>query len=416
LMVFLLPDILEHLSFSSVTSFFREGTPFERFALLIFIILVFPPLCEKAGIPGIVGLIAAGIILGPHVMNIGNPGTSASQTLYSLGKLFLLFLVGLEIDIDEFEEKKNRSMLFGVLSLGFPLLFGTLISRSFGYSWNASVLIGSLFASHTLIGFPIIQKLKLTAREFWTVTAGATILTDIIALLILGLCIMVHTGGFSIGLLGAQIMQLVVYCFVVLVGFSWLSETLLKNKLKSEESQFLFVFTILVVASIMAQLIHLEGIVGAFLAGIAVNRALKGSPVKEKLRFFAAALFVPAFFVIIGTKIDFHDMEADMLTHIRLTATLIGGFFLAKYAAAYVIGKIYRYSRTEVCAIWSLSMPQVAATITAAFVAYESKNAAGARLIDDPVLYSIITLMIITVIVGPILTERFGKRIARNES
>ncbi|MFC1570673.1 cation:proton antiporter [Candidatus Omnitrophota bacterium] len=416
LLVFLLPDFLEHLTYSNVITFFREGTPFERFALLLFVVLIFPPLCEKIGIPGIIGLIGAGIILGPHVMKIGAPNMPGFVTLYSLGKVFLLFLIGLEIDMDDFQKKKGRSMLFGVFSLGFPLLTGIFIGKAFGYSWNSSVLIGSLFASHTLIGLPIIQKLKLAAKEFWTVTVGATILTDIVALLILGVCIMVHMGGFSFALFGTQILQLVIYCFVVLVGFSWLSETLLKNKLKSEESQFLYVFIIIIVASVGAQLIHLEDIVGAFLAGIAVNRALKKSPVKEKLRFFASTIFVPIFFIIIGAKIDFHDMEADLLAQIGLVSALIVGFFLAKYAAAYAIGKIYKYSRTEVCEIWSLSMPQVAATLTAAFVAYEKKNAAGVRLIDDAVLYSIFILMIITVIVGPILTERFGKRIVSEDT
>jgi len=159
LLLFLLADVLEHLTSSGVISFFREGTPFERFALLVFIILVFPPLCEKIGIPAIVGLVGAGIILGPHVMNIGAPATSASQTLYSLGKLFLLFLVGLEMDVDEFQQKKDSSILFGAFSLGFSLLCGTLIGRVFGYSWNASILIGSLFASYTLISFHIIHKI-----------------------------------------------------------------------------------------------------------------------------------------------------------------------------------------------------------------------------------------------------------------
>ena len=411
-MVFLLPDLLEHFTFGKVATFFREGTPFERFALLLFVILIFPPLCERISIPGIIGLIGAGVIFGPHVMKIGDPNAPGAQLLYSLGKVFLLFIVGLEIDMDDFQKKKDRSMLFGVLSLGFPLLAGIVIGKFFGYSWNASILIGSLFASHTLIGLPIIQKLKLTAKEFWTITVGATILTDITALLILGLCIMVHTGGFSFALFGAQILELVIYCFVVLVGLSWLAETIFKNKMKSEESQFLFVFVILVVASVGAQLIHLEDIVGAFLAGIAVNRAVKSRPVKEKLRFFASTIFIPAFFILIGAKINFHAMESDMMSNLALVSVLVVGFFLAKYAASYFIGKIYKYPRTEVLAMWSLTMPQVAATLTAAFVAYEKKNAAGVRLIDETVLYSIFILMIITVIVGPILTERFGRRIA----
>lgn len=416
ILVFLIPNILEHFSFGKITNFFREGSPFERFSLILFIILVFPPLCEKVGIPGLIGLVGMGVIIGPHVMKIVEPTAEGGQLFYSLGKVFLLFLVGLEIDLDDFEKKKKRSMLFGVFSVGFPLLTGIAIGKLFGYNWNASVLIGSLFASHTLIGLPIIQKLKLTGKEFWTVTVGSTILTDITALLILGGCIMIHMGGFSVALFGAQIIELVVYCFVVLVGLSWLGETLLRDKLKSQESQFLFVFFILTVASIGAQLIHLEDIVGAFLAGIAVNRAIKSSPVKDKLRFFASTLFVPAFFIIIGAKIDFNAMGKDMSSHILLVSAIVTGFFIAKYAAAFCISKIYKYSRTETLAIWSLSMPQVAATLAAAFVAFEKKNSAGVGLIDDSVLYSIFVLMLITVIVGPILTERFGKRIVTEDN
>ena len=344
-------------------------------------------------------------------MKIGDPRTESSQLLYSLGKVFLLFMAGMEINIHDFKNKKERSILFGVLALGFPLLAGVAAGKSFGYSWNASFLIGSLFASHTLLGLPIIQKLKLTAKEFWTITVGSTMLTDIISLLILGLCIMVHTGGFSAGLFTSEILKIIIYCFIVLVGLTWLGETLLKKRLKSDENQFLFVFFILLVSSIGAQMINLEDIVGAFFAGIVVNNTLTNTRVKEKIRFFVSAFFVPVFFIIIGTKINFHAMERDMLTHIGLISTLVVGFFLAKYAAAFTIGKIYKYPRSQVLTMWSLSMPQVAVTLTAAFVAYETRNPSGARLIDQSVLNSIFILMIITVIVGPILTERFGKRI-----
>ena len=414
-LLFLVPWFIEHLSFDKVTTFFREGTAFERFGLLLFVILILPLLCERIGVPGMIGLVAAGVILGPHFMRIVDPKSPGSEMLYSLGKIFLMFVAGLEIDLKNFSKKKDRSIVFGILTFGIPLFAGTAIGRVFGYSWNTSVLIGSLFASHTLIGLPIIQKLKLVTKEFFSVTIGATMFTDIVALFVLALCITVHMGSFSWTLLGVEILESVVYCFIVLVGFSWLSESVLKHRLKTQESQFIFVFAILVIASIGAQIINLEGIVGAFLAGIAVNRALRGSPVREKLHFLAAALFVPAFFIMIGLRIDLYEMESDMLAHLGLISAIVVVFFLAKYAAAYIVGKIYKYSKDETLEIWSLTIPQVAATLTAAFVAYEKKNAAGVRLIDQSILYAVFVLLIITVITGPVLTERFGKRIVSKE-
>jgi Kef-type K+ transport system membrane component KefB len=173
---------------------------------------------------------------------------------------------------------------------------------------------------------------------------------------------------------------------------------------------------LVVVAAIGAELINLEGIIGAFLAGVALNRAVQQTVAKEELEFLGNTLFVPAFFLTVGFLIDVRVFMATMMSNIGLVAAIVGGLIVAKLLAAITASRAFGYSRNQCLIMWSLSLPQVAATLAAALVAYESKNPAGQRLIDEPILNSIIVLMVVTSILGPVLTERFGQRLVATDA
>lgn len=384
-----------------------------RFALTLAIFLFVPKLCQRIGLPSAVGLLAAGVVFGPSCLAIAPKSPPVAAFFSDIGKLLLMFFAGLEIDITQFNQTRNRSLVFGIFTFLLPLLAGIGVGRMFGYDWLAALLIGSLLASHTLLGFPILQRQGLTDNEAVTVTVGATIFTDLGSLLILAICLPVHSVGFSAQAFAVQLIELAIYVPVVLLGLSALARRFLRRRGDSTENQFFLILLIMILAAEGAELIHLEAIIGAFLAGLAVNRSLKHSEAKEQLEFLANTLFIPAFFLTIGFLIDVRVFINTIINNFGLCAGIVGGLIGAKFLAAFAARRLFRYSTTEGWLMGALSLPQVAATLAAALVAFETKNAEGVRLIDEPVINTVIVLMVVTSVLGPVLTERFGQRLMR---
>jgi Kef-type K+ transport system membrane component KefB len=382
-----------------------------RFALALALFLFVPKLCQRFGLPSAVGLLAAGVVIGPSCLAIAPANGQVAAFFSEIGKLLLMFFAGLEIDIRQFNRVRKRSIAFGLLTFTLPLLAGIGVARLFDYGWLAALLIGSLLASHTLLGFPIAQRLGLTGSEAVTVTVGATIFTDLGALLVLAICLPVHSVGFSAGAFTLQLVELAIYAPAVLFGLSALARKFLRQHGDTTENQFFLIFLIMVLAAEGAELIHLEPIIGAFLAGLAVNSVLQRSEAKEQLEFLANTLFIPAFFLTIGFLIDVRVFAETIFNNFGLCAGIVGGLIAAKFLAAFIAQKLFGYSTTEGLLMGALSLPQVAATLAAALVAFETKNAEGVRLIDEPIINTVIVLMVVTSVLGPVLTERFGKRL-----
>ena len=357
------------------------------------------------------GLLLAGVVLGPSGLHIAPENGEVAHFFADVGKLLLMFFAGLEIDLDQ-SCIRNRSLTFGFATFGFPMLAGLMVGLVFGYGWIGRLLIGSLLASHTLLGFPIVQQLGLVRNEAVTVAIGATVFTDVASLLVLAICIPIHTTGFSASTFVLQLLQLALYVPVVLFGLSAAAGYLMNQFRGSKEGQFLVMLLAVTVAAIGAEAIHLEGIVGAFLAGLAINRAVQHSEAKNELEFLGNSLFVPMFFVVVGFLINVRVFYETLVSHVPLVSSIVVGLIASKWIAAFVTQKLLRYTRDEGLIMWSLSLPQVAATLAAALTAYQAKAADGSRLIDEPVLNSVIVLMVVTSVLGPILTELFGRRLA----
>jgi Kef-type K+ transport system membrane component KefB len=202
---------------------------------------------------------------------------------------------------------------------------------------------------------------------------------------------------------------------VVLFGLSGFARRFARRWGDTKENEFFLILLIMVVAAEGAELIHLEAIIGAFLAGLAVNRSIQRSEAKEELEFLGNTLFIPAFFLTIGFLIDPRVFASTVVSHFGLCATIVGGLIAAKMLAALSAQRIFGYSMTEGLLMGALSLPQVAATLAAALVAFQTKNADGVRLIDEPVINTVIVLMVVTSVLGPILTAHFGKRLAEAE-
>lgn len=382
-------------------------------AIILFLLLVAPRLFERVGLPGLVGLLVAGILIGPSGIGMVGTHDEVLEFLADLGKLLLMFYAAVEIDLDRFNATRNRSFAFGGLSFSLPLLGGAAVAVVSGYGWLAAVLIGSLLASHTLLGYPIVQRFKIVRNEAVTVVIGGTIVTDTAALLVLAICVSIHTGGFSPAAIALQLLALALYVPAILLGLSWLTRWLLDRLGASDVNAMIVLLLVVFIGAATAELIGLEGIIGAFLTGLAVNRALTGTPSKAKIEFFGNIMFVPIFFLVMGVNLDLGAFVRTLQADLPFVAAIVATLFVAKWLAAALTGWVFRYSTAATLTMWSLSLPQVAATLAAALVAYQTINAAGERLIDELALNSIIVLMVVTSILGPILTERFAKRLSQ---
>ena len=386
----------------SVTETFKE--PVVTFALLIAIILIVPPLFEKLRLPGLVGLLAAGVVFGSSGLNWLHNDSESMKLLSDIGKIYLMFVAGLEIDLEQFRRTRNRSLGFGGATFAIPLITGTLVGRLFGFEWNAAVLIGSLLASHTLLAYPIVKRLGVVGDEAVTVTIGATIFTDIGALLVLAICVGVNQGDFSPLSLAILLVSLTVYAVAVLVGLDRLGKEFFRRSRNDQGNQFLFVLLAVFLASVGAQLIGVEMIVGAFLAGLAVNDVLGDGPAKEKVEFIGSVLFIPIFFVAMGLLLDLGAF-VETLSSFGLTLAIIGGLIASKFLAAFLVKSLYRYSWYQTLTMWSLSLPQVAATLAATLVGYQE------GILNEAVFNSVILMMLVTAVLGPIITTRAAAKL-----
>ncbi|MDZ8188840.1 MAG: cation:proton antiporter [Nostoc sp. ChiSLP02] len=374
--------------------------PIVSFAILLVVILVIPILFERLRLPGLVGLVFSGLVLGPSGWHLFQSDSSTIDLLSDIGLMYLLFVAGLEVDLEKFRRRKRRAFGFASLTFCVPLIIGTLIGLILGCNWNSSILIGSLFASYTLLAYPIITRLGVVNNEAVTVSIGAKIFTDIGAVLILGVCVAIARNQiFSFAHLLTLLGWLIIYSVAVVVGIDWAGKEFFRRSGDDQGNKFLFVLLAVFLAAVGAQLIGVDKIVGAFLAGLAVNEVVGEGPVKEKVVFIGSVLFIPIFFVDLGLLINFPAFLHNPNT-LKLTLLIIFGAIASKFIAALLTKLLYRYSWREMLAMWSLSLPQVGTTLAATLVGYR------AEFLSLDILHSVIVLMVVTSTLGPFLTSR----------
>uniref|UniRef100_UPI001ABB7464 cation:proton antiporter n=1 Tax=Aetokthonos hydrillicola TaxID=1550245 RepID=UPI001ABB7464 len=341
--------------------------PIVPFAILLLVILIVPILFERLRLPGIFGLLASGIVLGPHGWNLLQTASPLMTLLSDIGLVYLIFVAGLEVDLVQFRRNKNRSLAFGSFTFLVPLFVGATVVRIFGFNWNAAILVGSLFASYTLLAYPILTRLAVVSNEAVNMTIGASILTDASVLLILTVCVAIHTNKLGVWQVVTLLNSLIIYALFILIGFDWLGKQFFRRSGDDQGNQFLFVLLSVFLASVGAQFIGVQKIVGAFLAGLAVNEVLGDGPVKEKILFVGNVLFIPIFFVNVGLLVNLPIFLKSFGT-LNLTLLILIGLVTSKFIAAFLTKLFYRYNWQETLTIWSLSIPQAGVTLAATLV------------------------------------------------
>lgn len=363
---------------------------------------------KKLRIPGIIGPILAGVIIGPHGFHL----LERDQTIVLLGTiglLFIIFIAGLELDIDGFKKYRKRSILFGSLSFSIPLVLGTVVGIIFDYSLTASILLGSILGSHTLLAYPIASRLGISKNKAVTTAVGGTLLTDTFALLVLAVITGAAEGQLSLQFWIKMIVSLIVFVLLILWGTPRLSRWFFRNAENEGVANFTYVMVILFVSGFLAIVAGMQPIIGAFLAGLALNRfVLDHGTLMNRIRFLGNALFIPFFLLSVGMLMDlsvlFNNPKAWIITGVILLSVFIG-----KASAPVIISKVYKYSKTERNVMVGLTIPQAAATLASTLVGFE------VGLLDQSTVNAVIIMILLTCIAGPYFVEKYGRKLALKE-
>lgn len=374
--------------------------PVGFFLIVMAIILITPLLSERLKLPGIIGIIIGGMLIGPHGFGLLEDNDRI-QFLSTIGLVYLMFSAGLEVDINQFMKVRARALVFGLITFIFPQLMGMGLGYILGLDWLGMILLGSAFASHTLIAFPILTKLGVARNEAIAVTTGATVLTDIGAFIILAVVLGARQGGLTFGYFAQLFILLALFTAAIIFGLPRLGKVIFQ-KLSGRAVEFQFVIVALFIAAFTAELIGVHEVVGAFIAGLAVNSMLpRHSPVTSHVLFIGESFFIPIFLLYSG-------LITDPLTFLKSPQTIIVAVgvtivaYVSKLLAAWVTAKIYKYTKSEFWTVYGLSHAQAAVTIPTLVIGLNT------GLFDTTLFNAAILMILLTSITSPLIVQRFA--------
>jgi Kef-type K+ transport system membrane component KefB len=381
------------------------NNPVLIFSLILFIILLSPILLKRLNVPGIIGLIISGVIIGPHGLNILEK-TSAVELFSTIGLLYIMFIAGLELDMNEFKANQNKSLLFGFLTfiipitIGFPVCYYLL-----AYDFNASFLTASMFATHTLVAYPIVSRFGISKNPAVAISVGGTILTDTAVLIILAVIMRNANGNLNAEFWYKLAISLAIFSVIMFVLIPRIAKWFF-SKLESEKhAHYIFVLSVVFFAAFLAEVAGVEKIIGAFVAGLALNKLIPhSSALMNRIEFIGNALFIPFFLISVGMVVDTSVIfNGNMALIVAGTLTIVA--LLGKWIAAYFTQLIFNFTTSQRQLIFGLSSSHAAATLAIILVGY------NAGILDENILNGTIILILITCVVASFATEKAAKKI-----
>lgn len=396
------------------------SNPVIKFLLILVIILLAPILLNRIKIPPLLGLIIAGTIVGPKGLGLieRDSGIILSGTA---GLLYIMFLAGLEIDLQDFKKNSKKSLVFGMFTFLIPMFLGILAGLYLlEMTILSSILLASMFASHTLIAYPLISKLGIAKNRAVNITVGGTLITDTLALLVLAIIIGSTQGEVNSVFWFKLISSLVVFTTVIVFIFPRIGRWFFK-KYTDNSSQFIFVLVLVFLGAAMAELAGVEAIIGAFLVGLAINSLIPHtSPLMNRVEFVGNTIFIPFFLIGVGMLVDFRIfIEGWETIWVAFVMTSIA--ILAKWLAAYFTQKTYKFSIDERRIIFGLSNAQAAATLAAVLIGYNTilgtdELGEPIRLLSETILNGTIVMILVTCTIASFEAQKGAKNIALAES
>lgn len=393
--------------------------PVLKFLLILLIILAAPLLLNKLRIPHLLGLIIAGAIIGPHGFNLVLRDSSIILS-GTAGLLYIMFLAGLDIDMADFKRNSTKSLAFGMYTFLIPMILGTVVGIwVLRFNVLTSVLLASMFASHTLIAYPIISKLGISKNKAVSITVGGTMITDTLALLVLTIIVGMATGQVNDMFWIRLGVSILIFALIVLFGFPFIGRWFFKH-VHDNISQYIFVLVMVFLGSFLAQVAGMEAIIGAFLSGLALNHLIpQSSPLMNRVEFVGNAIFIPFFLLGVGMLIDYRTFFTSFET-IKVGLIMIIVATAAKYIAAWMPQKTFHLSTDQRSVIFGLSNAQAAATLAAVMVGYNvitgtDANGEPIRLLNESVLNGTILMILVTCTIASFAAQKGAHNIAAQD-
>ncbi|HMN96633.1 MAG TPA: cation:proton antiporter [Phycisphaerales bacterium] len=383
--------------------------PVLTFALVMTIILVTPLAMQRLRLPGTIGMILAGVVVGPHVLGLLRRD-GAIELIGTVGLLYIVLLAGLQIDLHRFRRYRSHSLAFGTISYLVPQVVGIAVALwLLGFGWAEAVLLGSMFGSHTLLTYPIASRLGIAGHRAVTTAVGGTIVTDSAALLVLAVVARTANGALDARFWITLAISLAIYVAAVWLLLPWAGRWFFRTIRAEGTSHFVFILATGYGCAFLAEVAGLQPITGAFLAGLALNRLIPDhGALMNRLQFAGSWFFIPVFLLSVGMLVDPRVFVQDAAT-IKVAATMAVTVIATKFLAAWIARRVLGFGRDEGWLMFGLSVNQAAATLAAVLV--------GVRvgIFEPNVLDGAILMILASCLIGPWVTQRFGRRLAAAE-
>lgn len=400
---------------SNIAAYFPVQDPTWIFFIVLGIILFAPIVFGKLRIPHIIGMILAGVAIGEHGLNIV-VRDSSFQLFGNVGLLYIMFLAGMEMDMNDFKQNRGKAIVFGLLGFIVPMVLGYAVnSLLLRYAAVPSMLIASMYASHTLVSYPIVSRYGVARQRSVSISVGATAITDCLTLFLLAILggLYKDTGSGSLVWLWL-VVKVALLTVCVIVFFPRIGRWFFR-RYSNGVLQYIFVLGMMFLSAGLMKIVGMEGILGAFLAGLVMNRLVPNvSTLMHNLEFVGNALFIPFFLIGVGMMIDLRVFVGGW-SAIELLAVMVVMAIATKWLTAWITQKLCRMSNTERSLMYGLSTSRAAATLAVALVGYAIILPDGSRLLGDEILNGAIALILITCVVSSIATEKAARRMALHE-
>ena len=389
---------------------FPVTDPTWIFLGVLCIVLFAPLLFNKLRMPHIIGMILAGLLIGPNGLNILERDSSF-ELFGKVGLYYIMFLASLEVNMQEMKQSKNGALLMGLAVFAIPIILG-LGANIFilEYDFIASLLLASMYASYTLISYPIVARYGLSRLRCVNFVVGGAMITDTLTLFVLAIVAGTFTGEADAWFVIFMLLKLLAIAAVIIFLFPRIARYFFRNY-NDSVIQYIFVMVMLFLGAGMMELVGMEGILGAFITGLVLNPLIPhSSPLMRRIDFVGNAIFIPYFLIGVGMMIDVRvlfDGGGSLLVAGIMIATALTG----KWIASFLVARRFRMSWNEQGLMFGLSTSQAAATLAAAFVGHGIILSDGSRLLNDDVLNGTIVLILATCIVSSIISDRASRRL-----
>ena len=398
----------------NLSQYFPITDPTLIFFVVLLMILLSPIIMGRLRIPHIIGMVLSGVLVGKYGLNI--LGRDASFELFGrVGLFYIMFLAGLEMDMEGLKKNRNRVMVFGVLTFLTPFAMTYFMGVSLlGYIPLASLLLAAIMASNTLIAYPIVGRYGLTRHTSSTLSVGSSMMALFMALIVMASIVNSFHGNGGIVFWLLFILKFVAYCVGLIMVIPRVTRWFLR-RYSDAVMQFIFILAIVFLSAALSDAVGLEGIFGAFMSGLILNRFVpKVSPLMNRIEFTGNALFIPYFLIGVGMLINVRLLfEGSKILWVVFCIVFFGT--LGKAVAAYLAARIFRLSWLSGHMMFGLTSAHAAGAIAMVMVGRRLEVAPGEYLFGDEVLNGIVIMILFTCIISTVITERAAQRLRLQE-